>query len=47
MELESVKNALKSNEQTFAQQLRNKIFTDFMLENNQPKVEETKEETAE
>ena len=47
MELESVKNALKANEQTFAQQLRNKIFTDFMLENNQPKVEETKEETAE
>ena len=43
MELESVKNALKSNEAQFVNQLRNKIFTDFMLKNNEPKVEEVAE----
>ena len=41
MDLESVKRALASNEQQFANQLRNKIFTDFMLANNEPKAEET------
>lgn len=43
MELESVKNALKSSEAQFVNQLRNKIFTDFMLKNNEPKVEEVAE----
>ena len=43
MELESVKNALKSNESQFVNQLRNKNFTDFMLKNNEPKVEEVAE----
>jgi trigger factor len=44
MELEQVKNALKSNEATFVNQLRNKNFTEFMLANNAAKVEETSEE---
>lgn len=40
MELESVKNALSGNEQNFIRQLRNKLFTEYMLVNNAPKQEE-------
>lgn len=43
MDLEQVKKVLGENEQQFVRQLRNKIVTEFMLENNQPKVEETEE----
>ena len=44
MEVEQVKNAFKANEQQFVTQLRNKIFTEFMLVNNASKVEEAVEE---
>lgn len=40
MDVEQVKSALGSNAQQFARQLRNKIFTEFMLTNNEAKVEE-------
>lgn len=46
MELEQVKNALSSNEANFARNLRNKLFTEFMLAKN-AKVEETVEASAE
>ena len=44
MDLEAVKNALKANEAQFVNQLRNKIFTEYMLANNAAKVEENVEE---
>jgi len=48
MDLEAVKNALKANEAQFVNQLRNKIFTEYMLANNAAKVEENveKDKTA-
>jgi hypothetical protein len=46
MELESVKNALSGNEQNFIRQLRNKLFTEYMLVNNAPKAEEAPVEEA-
>lgn len=40
MDVESVKKALEPNKDNFRRQLRNKLFTEFMLANNETKVEE-------
>lgn len=39
MSVASVKQALEPNKDNFAKQLRNKLFTEFMLVNNEAKVE--------
>ena len=45
MEVAQVKNALESNKDGLIKQLRNKLFTDFMYENNKA-TEVTEEKPA-